>query len=208
MYNFLTDSARLAIALRDAWSRPHARWWHGSVPDLRQGDWDHLVMQIAAGEEHGEDEAGGARCAGGDEATPAVVLELFTDGLVGLPSTSSRSGHAEADPGESSGIGEVGHLQGRDLTAPQVARQRAGRWDGCFGEVTVPLGPDAGFVLSEVQGVDDRAALSSVVAGRAGASEWVDSGWDMTPPPTSDRRRVDIEGQPGGLRRRRGIRGC
>jgi len=189
-------------------SRPHARRWHGNIGDLRRGDRDHVIGELVGGDEHGEYEAGGTSRAGGDESTPAVLVELLAHGLVGMPSSSPRSGHAEANSGESSGIGEVGNLQGRDLVAPQVARQRAGRRDGCFGEVAIPLGPDASLVFSEVQGVEDRAALPSVIAGRAGASEWVDSSWDVAPPPTSDRRRVDIEGQPGGLRRRRGTRGC
>jgi hypothetical protein len=189
-------------------SRPHARRWHGNIGDLRQGDWDHVAEQHAGGEEHGEDEAGGVGCAGGDESTPAVVVELLAHDLVGMPSSSPRSGHAEANSGESGGIGDVGHLEGRDLIAPQVARQRTGRWDGRFGEVAVPLGPDASLVFGKVQGVDERSALPSVVAGRAGASEWVDSGWDVAPPPPGDRRRVDVEGQPGGFRQRRGIRGC
>jgi hypothetical protein len=123
--------ARSGIRLRDAWSRPHARWRQENVPRMRQGDWDYLVVQVGAGEEHGEDEAGRAGRAGGDESTPAVLVELLAHRSAGMPSSPARLGHAEANSGESSGVGEVGHLQGRDLVTPQVTRQSAGRRDGC-----------------------------------------------------------------------------
>ena len=93
---------------------------------MRQGDWDYLVVQVGAGEEHGEDEAGRAGRAGGDESTPAVLVELLAHRSAGMPSSPARLGHVEANSGESSGVGEVGHLQGRDLVTPQATRPE--RW--------------------------------------------------------------------------------
>lgn len=70
-----------------------------------------MVVQIAAREEYDEHDAGGTGRAGDDESPPAVLVELRAHGLIGMPSSSARLGHAEASSGESSGVGEVGHLQ-------------------------------------------------------------------------------------------------
>jgi hypothetical protein len=46
--------------------------------------------------------------------------------------------------------------------------------------VAIPLSPQGLLLICEVEGVDDRAALPAVVAGRLRPQEWVSEVRDLT----------------------------
>ena len=67
---------------------------------------------------------------------------------------------------------------------PDVAWKLPQRWDAVLGEMAVPLRPEGGFVLCQVEGIDNGASLPAIVSRRLGSQLWIGTVRNMTKPNT------------------------
>jgi len=120
-------------------------------------------------------------------------MELFADRLEERPLVTRRLPRREADAREPGVVAEISDVGQRDLPAPEVAWESLMWWKAGFGEVPVPLRPSRLFAVSEVQALDDAAALPSVVCRVGWLVEDVGPSRNVPEPGPGDGRRVDVE---------------
>jgi hypothetical protein len=120
-------------------------------------------------------------------------VELLADGLEARPLVTCRLQRWEANAGEPVIVGEVSDVWQRDLPAPEVAGEYLMGRQGSFCEVAVPLSPRRFLAVGEIDGLDNRAALPSVVSRVGWLVEDVGASRHMPEPGPGDRRRVDVE---------------
>jgi hypothetical protein len=170
------------------------RWRRWLADDFRR--WDRVSGEDGRiFNEEAEHQPIGPRGAGRKKSLPALVPERFAHVLIGRPRLPAWSRQRQADALESIRIAEIGHVEGLHSMAPDVAGELVHRWYAALREVAIPLSPKRFLVVSEVEGVDDVAALPAVIARRLRPEAWVGEVRDLTQPCSRRVDRIDVERQ-------------
>ena len=142
--------------------RRHGRLRHQARRRNGAGSRDGVI----GSEEDQDHSACRARCAGCHEPAPSFSPQRLSDLLAGGPGVAARAGHAEPRPVETLHRSEVGHSGlWIDLPRPQGSGQGMVRRDAGLGEKPVPLCPDGGLVVGEVERPDDGPRCQRLSGG-------------------------------------------
>lgn len=181
------------MAAASSGAHSSGRYWR-LLNDARRRYWLRRQRRCFDDEE-AEHDTVGARGARRQDPTPSLPPKRFTHLLIGRPTPSTWHRRAEIDAGESVGGCEIGNLEPRHRVAPHIARKLMQRWYAPLSEVPIPLGPQRVLGARKVEGINDFAALPSVIGRRLRPSTRVRFVGNVTQPCTSRVGRVDVECQ-------------
>jgi len=136
----------------------------------------------AAAPEHREDAAATASRRGREECPRPVPEGALADRLRHGPLASRRIEALDAVRREGALHGEIDDIVQVDLDPPDRPREPPRRRDACLGGVAIPLGPDRGLGVAQVDRADDAPALPATIGGLIGPDEWLGAGSRDTEP--------------------------